>query len=210
MAVIRDEKGNLYYRATWRDISARKRATKVLDEKQVELERSQRALQALAGRLLTAEEDERRRISRELHDDLNQRLAILTVEIERLVHQLPPTPPEIVDRLRELRDHTVDVSDSVHDLAYQLHVSVLDDLGLTVVLESYLGDYRRQESIEVELSASGLADPVPTDTASCLYRVAQGSAAKRCASRSGLSGISQPGWRRPRHSDGYRRRRNRV
>ncbi len=173
MAAIRDEKGNLYYRATWRDISARKRATKVLDEKQVELERSQRALQALAGRLLTAEEDERRRISRELHDDLNQRLAILTVEIERLVHQLPPTPPEIVDRLRELRDHTVDVSDSVHDLAYQLHVSVLDDLGLTVALESYLGDYRRQESIEVELSASGLADPVPTDTASCLYRVAQ-------------------------------------
>ena len=173
MAAIRDEKDNLYYRSTWRDITTRKRAAAVLDEKQAELERGRRELQALAGRLLTVQEDERRRVSRELHDDLNQRLAVLTVEIERLYQRLPPSSREVVDRLRELRDHVVDLSDAVHDLAYQLHASVLDDLGLPVALESYLVDYRRQESIEVELTEAGLTAPIPTDTASCLYRVAQ-------------------------------------
>ena len=173
MVAIRDEKDNLYYRSTWRDVVARKRAAAVLDEKQAELERSRRELQALAGRLLTVQEDERRRISRELHDDLNQRLAMLTLEIERLYQQLPPSSGEVVDRLGGLRDHVVDLSDAVHDLAYQLHASVLDDLGLRVALESYLGDYRRQESIEVELTEAGLTAPIPTDTASCLYRVAQ-------------------------------------
>ena len=138
-----------------------------------ELERSRRELQALAGRLLTAQEDERRRISRELHDDLNQRLAMLTLEIEHLYQQLPPTRPAIVDRLRELRKHAVDLSDSVHDLAYRLHATMLDDLGLQAALESYLSKYRSEEGIEVEFHEASLTRPIRPDAASCLYRVAQ-------------------------------------
>ena len=65
----------------------------------------------------------------------NQRLAMLTLEIERLYQQLPPSSGEVVDRLGGLRDHVVDLSDAVHDLAYRLHASVLDDLGLLVALE---------------------------------------------------------------------------
>ena len=173
VAAIRDEQGNLYYRSTWRDITARKRVQAVLDEKQAELERSRLELQALAGRLLTAQEDERRRISRELHDDLNQRLALVTLEIEGLQQHLPRSRRATVERLGTVRDQAVELSDVVHGLAYQLHASILDDLGLPAALESYLVDYRQREKVEVELRQERLTDPLPSDAASCLYRVAQ-------------------------------------
>ena len=173
VAAIRDEQGNLYYRSTWRDITARKQSQAMLDQKQAELERSRLELQALAGRLLTAQEDERRRISRELHDDLNQRLALLTLEIEGLHQHLPRSRRATVERLGTLRDQVVELSDAVHGLAYQLHASILDDLGLPAALESYLVDYTQREAVEIELRQERLTDPLPSDVASCLYRVAQ-------------------------------------
>ena len=173
MAAIRDEEGNVYYRSTWRDITQRKQAQAVLKEKQEELERGWLELQALAGRLLTAQEDERRRISRELHDDLNQRIAMLTLETEALHQRLPRSRGTTVERLGTLRDGIIDLSDAVHTLAYKLHASALDDLGLVAALESYLADFCRQESIEVKLNGSDLSGSVPADVASCLYRVAQ-------------------------------------
>ena len=140
MAAVRDEKDSSYYRLTWRDITERKRAREALGRKQAELEHSRLELQALAGRLLTAQEDERRRISRELHDDLNQRLALLALEIEALQQPLPQSQRTITRRLCALRDGVVQLSDAVHDLAYKLHASALDDLGLSTALQSYLLD----------------------------------------------------------------------
>jgi PAS domain S-box-containing protein len=173
VAAIRDERGTLYYRSTWRDITARKRAQAIARQKQAELERSRLDLQALAGRLFTAQEDERRRISRELHDDLNQRLAILALEIEGLYQRLPRSREVTVERLRALHDGVVELSDAVHSLAYRLHASVLDDLGLPAALESLLGDYTQREAVEVEFNQERLLDPLPPEVASCLYRVAQ-------------------------------------
>ena len=173
VAAIRDEKDNLYYRSTWRDITERVAAQLVIDQKQTQLEHSQLELQALAGRLLTAQEDERRRISRELHDDFNQRLAMLTLEIETLHQELPESRKETIERLGALRDGIVSLSDAVHSLAYQLHASILDDLGLSAALESYLAAYKRRESIDVEFTRSDVIDALPADVASCLYRVAQ-------------------------------------
>ena len=173
MAAIRDEQGNQYYRSTWRDITERTHAQAALREQQAELERSRVKLQALAGQLLTAQEDERRRISRDLHDDLNQRLALLTVEIEALCQQLPRSKHAIVQRLRALRDGAVELSDAVHSLAYQLHASILDDSGLPAALQSLVADVTRREGIEVELRHGRLIDALPSDIASCLYRVAQ-------------------------------------
>ena len=173
MAAVRDEKDSSYYRLTWRDITERKRAREALGRKQAELEHSRLELQALAGRLLTAQEDERRRISRELHDDLNQRLALLALEIEALQQPLPQSQRTIARRLCALRDGVVQLSDAVHDLAYKLHASALDDLGLSTALQSYLLDYQRRESIAVEFKVADLAEPVPTEPALCLYQVAR-------------------------------------
>ena len=148
-------------------------ASEALQQKQADLERSRLELQALAGRLLTAQEDERRRISRELHDDLNQRLALLTVEIEGLQTRFPTSRRSAAARLRALRDHVVEVSDDVHRLAYQLHASILDDIGLAAALQTYVAEFTKREGIEVGFTQAPLTAPVPLEVASCLYRVTQ-------------------------------------
>ena len=189
MAAVRDEQDSPYFRLTWRDITERKRALAALGQKQAELKHSRLELQALAGRLLTVQEDERRRISRELHDDLNQRLALLAVEIEALHQQLPQPQRTIAERLCALRDGVVQLSDAVHELAYKLHASALDDLGLSTALRSYLLDYQRRESIAVEFNVTDLAEQVPIDTASCLYHVAL-EALRNAARHSGATQVT--------------------
>ena len=173
MALIRDEQQNYYYRSIWRDVTDRKRAEDALRRKQAELERSQAELQALAGRLLTAQDDERRRISRELHDDVNQRLAMLTLAVEALQAGVPRSPRATAERLGAIRDRLVELSDDVHGLAYGLHPSVLDHLGLKAALRSHVADLQRHASIRIDLRIGNLAEPVPPAVAACLYHVAQ-------------------------------------
>ena len=173
MALIRDERQNYYYRSIWRDVTDRKRAEDALRRKQAELERSRAELQALAGRLLTAQDDERRRISRELHDDVNQRLAMLTLDVESLQVGLPRSRPETAERLGVIRDRLVELSDDVHGLAYGLHPSVLDHLGLKAALRSHVSDLQRHESIRIDLRIAGDVERLPPEVAACLYRVAQ-------------------------------------
>ncbi len=174
LAAIRDEEDNLYYRCTWRDITARRRAQDALHQKQRELERSQAELRALTARLMTAQDDERRRISRELHDDVNQRLALLALEIDTLERDLPGSTAETVARLAALRERVVSLSDDVHRLAYQFHPSILDDLGLPTALEALADDFRRREGIEVDLALTVL-NRIPPEVAYCCYRVTQES-----------------------------------
>ena len=173
MALIRDEQMNYYYRSIWRDVTDRKRAEAALQRKQAELERSQAELRSLAGRLLTAQDDERRRISRELHDDVNQRLAMLTLDVESLQARVPRSPRETAARLGVIRDRLVELSDDVHGLAYGLHPSVLDHLGLTAALRSHVSDLQRHERVRIDLRIGELNEPVPPDVAACLYHVAQ-------------------------------------
>ena len=173
MALIRDEQMNYYYRSIWRDVTDRKRAEAALRRKQAELERSQAELRSLAGRLLTAQDDERRRISRELHDDVNQRLAMLTLDVESLQARVPRSPRETAARLGAIRDRLVELSDDVHGLAYGLHPSVLDHLGLQAALRSHVSDLQRHERVRIDLRIGELNEPVPPDVAACLYHVAQ-------------------------------------
>ena len=173
MALVRDEQKHYYYRSIWRDVTDRKRAEDALRRKQAELERSQAELQALAGRLLTAQDDERRRISRELHDDVNQRLAMLTLDVESLQARAPRAPGVTAERLGVIRDRLVELSDDVHGLAYDLHPSVLDHLGLRAALKSHVADLQRHEPIRIDLHVGANLERLPPDVAACLYRVAQ-------------------------------------
>jgi signal transduction histidine kinase len=156
------------------EIAERKRAEASLWETQHALERNRWQLRALAAQLLTAQDDERRRISRELHDDLNQRLAMLAVEIETFQQRLP-SPNLIAEKLRSLHEQVVELSDDVRHLAYQFHPSILDDLGLPIALQRYIEDFGTRTGINVTLVHKDLPDPLPQDIASCLYRVAQES-----------------------------------
>lgn len=127
----------------------------------------------LLDRLITAQEEERRRIARELHDDLNQRLAVLAIEVEGLAAHPPEEPSELAGRLRALQQKVAELSEDVHDLAYELHPAILEDLGLAAALRSFAADCLKRQGIHVTLRQSPLPEPLPQAAAACLYRVAQ-------------------------------------
>ncbi len=131
-------------------------------------------IRALAAQLMTAQEEERRRVSRELHDSLCQKLAYLAFDVENLAVALP-SPAETRKRLRELRERAVKVSEEARNIAYELHPSVLDDLGLVVSLKALFDEFAKAEKIRVKFTAGKLPDSVPQKIASGLYRIAQES-----------------------------------
>jgi signal transduction histidine kinase len=145
-----------------------------LRESEEDLRQSRGELRALAARLLTTQEEERRRVSRELHDDLNQKLAMLEVDAERLGQQ-GLISPEMRKDVRSLRDRVAEVSNDIRRVAYQLHPSVLDHLGLNVALRSYCAEFAKRDGLQVKFSGQEQKEPVPEQISLCLYRVTQES-----------------------------------
>ena len=133
---------------------------------------SRQELRDLTARLLTVQEEERRRISRDLHDDINQRLAMLVVQAESLEATLPPSADTCRKELRSIQDRLTELSDDVRHLAYQFHPSILDDLGLQLRCNdwSMIAQYARRWKFHWK-STSPAHDPQAVST--CLYRIAQ-------------------------------------
>jgi two-component system, NarL family, sensor kinase len=135
-------------------------------------EHNKEALTELRRRLVHAQEEEHRRIARELHDDLAQRLALLAIDAGML-EQSPDCPSEVEQRARGMRAQLVALSEAVHSLSRQLHPSILDELGLVDALRAECRSLNQRDGIAV----SFLADEVPTglcrDIALCVYRVTQ-------------------------------------
>jgi signal transduction histidine kinase len=119
--------------------------------------RAERETVSLGGRLLMAHENERRRLARELHDDITQRLATLAIEATS----------------HSVRDGLIKLSEDVHALSYRLHPSVIEDLGLVEALRAECERVSRAGPVTVQLNASDITQKVPQDTALCLFRVAQ-------------------------------------
>jgi PAS domain S-box-containing protein len=132
-------------------------------------------LQSFASQLMAVQEEERRRISRELHDDINQRLALLAIEMGNLEID-PPLP---ADRGRQsfqsLALRLAAISDDVRRMAYRFHSSILDDLGLSAALRQLTDEFSTRTGIKTVVVQEDLAEPLPRDIASCLYRIAQES-----------------------------------
>ncbi len=139
------------------------------------LESSRQALQKLTLQLLRVQEEERRRISRDLHDDINQRLALLAMDIEAVGRQLSSSSDDVGRAVQEIQDRVVELSDVVRHLAYQLHPSILDDLGLPIALQRLVDDFTARSRIRGSFGHRDIPAAVPQEIASCLYRVAQES-----------------------------------
>jgi signal transduction histidine kinase/DNA-binding CsgD family transcriptional regulator len=129
-------------------------------------------LRVLAGLLLQAQEEERRRIAREMHDDWTQRLAVLAIDTARM-EQEPGLGPSARAQLQAMRGELVSLSEDVHALSRQLHPSILDDLGLADALLSECASFSRREGIAVDYRPEGVPASVPKEVALCVYRVAQ-------------------------------------
>jgi signal transduction histidine kinase len=128
-------------------------------------------VRALSQRLLTASEDERRWLARELHDDLAQRLARLAIDAARL-ERADSMAASGID-LGAMRGEIASMSHDVHALSHRLHPSLLDHLGLEEALRAEADRFSGAESIAVELRLEELHDKPSADAALCLYRVAQ-------------------------------------
>ncbi len=137
-------------------------------------EESSDALRAFSAGLLIAQERERHNLSRELHDDLTQRLALLELNLETL-QRTHPTANQLAENLQSFREQVTGLSEDLRRIAYRLHPSVLDDLGLAVAAETYVRYFSERENIQVEFHQSNIPALVDADAALCLYRVLQES-----------------------------------
>lgn len=164
-------------RTLLREISEHVETEESLRASEHDLATSRQELRALAARLLTAQEEERRRISRDLHDDINQRLAMLIVQAESLESSLPPSAGDCSKELRSIQDRLTELSDDVRHLAYQFHPSILDDLGLTVALQRLVDECAARANLQGTFDVSPSPPTVPQPVATCLYRIAQESLA---------------------------------
>jgi signal transduction histidine kinase len=135
---------------------------------------SETQIRDLAGRLMTAQEEERRRIARDLHDDVNQELAALSISLSRLGERLPSdAPADLGAELSQLEARTVALSESIRHLSHELHPGVLQHVGLVAALRGYCRGFEREHGLRVMFRAEGDLGSVPPDVALCLYRVVQ-------------------------------------
>ncbi|MBX3318918.1 MAG: sensor histidine kinase [Nitrospira sp.] len=132
-------------------------------------------VRTLAGKLLTVQDEERRRISRDLHDDVNQRLGAIGLQLDTLSRNLPDSPSVIRRRIRVIRRHVSELSDDVRGLAYRFHQTTVEDLGLVAALQRYLNDFVKRTGIGARFTKPRSADAIPLRLATCLYRIAQES-----------------------------------
>lgn len=134
-------------------------------------QRAEREARTLGGRLITAYEDEGRRLARELHDDITQRLAGVSIEAALLGRIADPAARQVAER--SLSGELAQLSRDVHALSYRLHPSVIDDLGLGEALRIDCERVARRGEVEVAFHGEAASSAARGDLALCLFRVAQ-------------------------------------
>jgi len=125
----------------------------------------------LGRRLITAQEDERRLLARELHDDMSQRLARLAIDTGFVAsNQGSDAATEV---MQNLQPELVRISQDVHDMSYRLHPSLIEDLGLVAALQTECERMRRYTDAVIVDQIDKVQREIPNETALCLYRIAQ-------------------------------------
>ena len=135
--------------------------------------RAEESAREVSGRLITAQEEERRRIARDLHDNLNQRLALLSVELDLAGHVPAAGPSGLVPQLEEMGAQVKEMSSEVHKLSYQLHPAKLDQLGLVTAARTFCSEFSAQSGFRIDFTHENVPRELPADLALCLYRVLQ-------------------------------------
>lgn len=141
--------------------------------KQKQLTQARSEQTRLSGMLINAQEDERRRVASELHDDFSQRLALLSMGLENAAEMVPRSPQEANRQLHELLDSAGELGADLHTLSHRLHSSTLERLGLVPGVGAFCKEFTAQKGVEVQFSHKNVARNIPADTALCLFRVVQ-------------------------------------
>ncbi len=134
---------------------------------------AEEAARNLSGRLIDAQEAERKRLARELHDDLSQNLAFLAVELDIFGQKPPIESSDISKRMEELSAQVRNLSSSVHRMSHDLHPAKLEQLGLLAAVRGLCRDFGATQHVAIEFVPHDVPRSVPDDVALCLYRVVQ-------------------------------------
>jgi signal transduction histidine kinase len=151
-----------------------------------ERKRAEEALTGMSRKLMEAQEKERNRIGRDLHDDICQRLALLAIGLQQIKEVLPDSAVEMSSGLDELWKQTSQLSTDVQALSHELHSSKLEYLGMVAAMRSFCNELGEQQKMEIEFKTHDLPSPLPSSEVSlCLLRVLQ-EALHNAAKHSGV------------------------
>jgi len=147
--------------SVWADITERKQA--------------EQALASVSHKLIEAQEKERTRIARELHDDINQRIALLAVELEQLQQSNSGLDGDVRRRMIDLWHHTTEIGIEVQAISHRLHSSKLEILGVVSACRSFCREVAERHKVTVDFAADGVPHAVPQDVSLCVFRILQES-----------------------------------
>jgi len=136
---------------------------------------AEEALSSVSRRLIDAQEQERTRIARELHDDINQRIAMVGIELDVLQQSLPTSGAVVRNRFEQLRHLTADIGAEIQGISHRLHSSKLEYLGLVAACKSFCREAADWHKVEVDFAAENISPALPQDISLCLFRVLQES-----------------------------------
>jgi len=139
----------------------------------VRLERSHAAQEAITRQIILSQENERKRVASELHDGLNQNLALLSVEMEMFAQRLPGAPGDIDAQLKKFSQDAKALSAEVHRISHGLHPAKLTQLGLAVALRGMCREVDAAHGVALTCETRDVPPALPEELAQCLYRVAQ-------------------------------------
>jgi len=174
-SVIRNRDGDpQYFVGDVVDITKRKEAEEVLS--------------GISRKLIEAQEQERQRIARELHDDIGQRLALVAVGFDQIRQSTPGLPTRVQRQMHELQKQTLDLSTDVQTMSHALHAPKLELLGLVAAMRSMCNEFGEHQRMEIDFTGHDLPNPLPSETSLCLSRVLQ-EALQNAAKHSGVKHV---------------------
>jgi PAS domain S-box-containing protein len=138
-----------------------------------ERRRAEEALASVSRRLIRAQEEERTLIARELHDDFNQRIALLAMNLETLKQDLPNSNGKVIRRIEEARRETSELASDIQALSHRLHSSKLELQGLIGAARGLCREFSDRHNIEITLRSHDIPKELPKEVALCLFRVLQ-------------------------------------
>jgi signal transduction histidine kinase len=138
-----------------------------------ERKQAEEALASVSRRLIEAQEQERTRIARELHDDIGQRLAMLTIDLGQLREDSRVWPAEVRSRMGELWRQTSEIATDIQSLSHELHSAKLEYLGITAAVRGFCREFGEQQKVEIDFQTHDLPIPLSADVSLCFFRVLQ-------------------------------------
>jgi PAS domain S-box-containing protein len=177
-----DIDGETYTLTTVSDITERKRA--------------EEALSRVSRAVIEAQEQERARISRELHDDIGQRLALLGNGLQEIQDSSRGLSDEVLSLIGKLQSQTLQIATDVQSLSHELHSSKLELLGLATAMRGFCKEYSEQQRVEIDFNTHDLPGNLPSAIALCLFRILQ-EALRNAIKHSGVERFEVRSWGTP-------------